>query len=487
MRRFLFVLLAAFLLLAVPVFAREAMEVDDRLKAEVKDLSVEQCVEKLQQRFPNADAERIENRCDEIKKAYEELRDEDAKRLRELAKDTWEGLSDEEKNKLKYLNRERLQALSEMNEEQMKALLAGYRLVKYEDGFKKRVIARERLEEWEDRFDQWEERLDELSDTIKEKRNEFLRFKQLEKECRENNTNSSDCQEIYEEAIAKAKEHLLNLADKEIALLEKLKTRVEQNENIDDEKAQEILEEIDERIAALTQAKEAVQDATTKDELKEAAEAILENWKDIKELLKVHTYQLYHSRVGEILQRATMLERKLDNLLAYMAENNLSTEAIAPLVDAFGEKIESARAKFEEADEKLKDAYALKQESQPDVDAIKNLSNEAKVLLEQAHEELNDAHEIFKDISELVKDQRDLLKESDDDYYVLEDDDSDDLDDDSDNDDSNDDERDDSGNDSDSDLDDADDDSDEEDSDDDDSDESNNDNSTDDNSTRGNN
>lgn len=328
-------------------------------------------------------------------------------------------LSDEELQKLRLVNAERIK---DLDAEALKERLMAYRVEQYDPvlGFKERVIAQERklvLTREQEALDEAE---DGLEDDVEETKRAFENAKAAYKACE--GDDSPDCESVRTDAIQKAKDHLLKHADLQKTVLDKFKNRVEGSEVIDGDRAEAILDEIEDKKADLEVLKESVQAAETKEELKDIAEELYGNWKQWREMLRVREVQMSYAITAGVLQQAEQLELKLERILAKLADLDVDTTGLEEQIDTFHAEVAAARADYEASQEKLKQAFEERAADEPDVGLIKTLNDEAHILLESAKSHLDTARDVFEDIWETYEDEREELEFDEDDEILEEED-----------------------------------------------------------------
>lgn len=269
--------------------------------------------------------------------------------------------------------------------------------------FKKRAIALEKVRLAEKNFKLAKEEYVKANRIYKEKKALFLDVKEKLKACE--GVESDECNELREKAEEHAKAFLINGAKMAIEHLNKIKNKVESAEDMDEDKAREIITEIDTAISKLEDAITQVEAAQSKEAVQEAAKVINDIWKSIKHKEKLHAARLVHAKVWNIIKRSEHLEERLDSALADMEEKGVDVEDIEAKVDEFSVKISEAKEKFEKAEELLKQARDLKTENsdEEEIAKVTELVEEAKQLLREAHNAIKEAHRILVEIIKAIR------------------------------------------------------------------------------------
>ena len=246
----------------------------------------------------------------------------------------------------------------------------------------------------------------------------FLEAKNKTKECEDNE--NATCNQNRKEIEERAKEHLLNIADMILEHLNKLKAKVEENEDLSEEEANEIIAKIDEEIAEVEEVKSVIETSDSKEEIKEAAKTLKRIWSKIKLNAKVHAGRVVNARIGGIIVKSDHLSVKLEKILERMESKGKNTTSIQPLIDKFNSLIDEAKIKYNESIAKFKEA---KESDPPNTTLIR----EAQESMKEAHKLLQDAQKKLRDIVKSIKqsDGDDELEEAEEEEETSEDEDED--------------------------------------------------------------
>ncbi|MBU1975003.1 MAG: hypothetical protein KKG59_01215 [Nanoarchaeota archaeon] len=302
-------------------------------------------------------------------------------------------LSAEEQKKLLLMTRSRQAAILKMGTENAQNTLARYRLqtaatVKAPG----RVIAKEKMEAAKAKYMAAKNRYATLREEYNGKKEQFLEYKGLEKQCIDGTeTDEAKCAEYAEKALEHAKAHLSKLADMIVDQLEKVKAKVESSETMSEEEATTAIADLDEQISIVTAAKADVDTAETKEEVKVAGRVIVDAWKKVHFKLKRHAANLIYTNVRNLIAKAEALENRLDRILAQMEEDGIEVGDIDELVDEFSEYIATAKENYKLGMELLQKAKLS--ESTEEVES-------AHAYFLKAHEAMKSAHTT---LSEIIK------------------------------------------------------------------------------------
>jgi hypothetical protein len=294
--------------------------------------------------------------------------------------------------------------------------------------FKKRVIAVNKLELAKERFQVSKEKFVTARERVKEKNAELAQIKNRFRECQDVDT--EECDEIRAKTLEHAKAILTNSAEAMIAHLEKIKEKVEANDDLSEEEAEKIIEDIDVAIERLQNAIDRVEAAETIEEVKEAGKEIKKVWLKFKPWAKRHAARVLHAALGDIIVRSEHLENKLMCSLDAMEEQGIEVSDLEAKVEEFSDLIDNAKEKHAEAMELFKEAAEIKTETPTDEEAekVSDLVQQAQELLKEARASLKEAHvklvEIVKGIREaggkITPCEKEEGLEEDEEYVVVE-------------------------------------------------------------------
>lgn len=170
--------------------------------------------------------------------------------------------------------------------------------------------------------------------------------------------------------------------------LNKLRSQVESNTNLDEETAQKMLSEIDDAINKLNNLKIKIENAQTKDEIKQDAKELRQIWIDLKYRLKLQSQQIVNSKLANLIEKIESLQKKLDKAL----QSNITVNQ--EKLNSFNSKLEEARSKFDQAQQLITNAD--KNMTEENIGNINKLNAESR-------ESLKEANNILKDILAEIK------------------------------------------------------------------------------------
>ena len=247
---------------------------------------------------------------------------------------------------------------------------------------------REQFEAAKQQYATAREQYTEAKQSIEENR-ERLR------ECKEEAT--EDCKLVVKEVKKDVKDFLLGAADRILAALEKVQSRVEASSMTDDEKL-EILADIEERIAAVDAAKESINaltETSTKAEIKEVTAELKDAWKGARAGLKTGVGRLANEKIHGVVVKSEQLQTKLERTIAKLEEQGYDVSGIEDLKAEFDAKIADAKTHYDAA------VAMYAQEIVPG--EVDELMKEANAEMKAAQESLKEAHQVLKEIVDEIK------------------------------------------------------------------------------------
>ena len=333
-----------------------------------------------------------------------------------------EGLPEEKAKILAKLGRAEQKKLLEMPESERLEKLEKYTIKTVEKDmlFKKRAIAKDKVDNAKKEYIAAKKEYARVNDIYKDRKEKFLDVKDELKKCSGNKT--QECIELEKLAINYSKEYVVNGAKMAIEHLMKIKSNVESADGMDEERANEIISEIDEMISEINASLSKVEAATTKEEVIEGAKEISKIWTKIKHVKEIHAARVINAGTWNIIKKSEILEKRLASALERLNKTGKNIDDINQMIDDFSEKISAAKEKYNEAENLLNNAKNITQDNGG------NMTDEAKELVKQARESLNEAHsnikEAYKILAKIVSEINAaggvIKDESDDDYEVEE-------------------------------------------------------------------
>lgn len=322
-----------------------------------------------------AEREKVKEKIENLKAAREEKKENIQEKLREVNKKGIEGI-----DKLKE------RALLKYNENM---------------GYKAREIGKEKIEELRKEVEKTKEKYEKAKTDLEEAKNKFKEKIELKKSCKE----TGDCNVTEEQLIEHAKKFLGNSANAIIEHLNKAKTKIQENEALTEEEAKEMTAKIDSKIVEIQAAKQQAENATTKEDIRQAAMKINASWKNIKTVTRAHSLIIANSHLGGVIAKSEKLNEKLQKIVTRMEENGKNTENIKPLVEEYKTKVNTAKEKYDLATQKYKEFWLA--EGKPE--AVEKLK-EAQDLIKEAKQLLKEANEKLREIAKLARTEREEVE-----------------------------------------------------------------------------
>ena len=260
--------------------------------------------------------------------------------------------------------------------------------------FKARALTKVKLEKARTNFLKAKDNFLKARERYEGAHQKFSEAKLKVEECKEEETEK--CMEIKEQIKEHAKESLTAIADRILEHLEKLKAKVESNEDLSEEEAAEIIAKIGEQKTSIEEAKNIIETSETKEEVIEAAKTLKNAWARIKSRVRLNAARTVNARIGGIIVKSRQLEVKLEKTLERMAENGKDTSEVETLVVEFNTRIGAAKTSYESALEKFEEAKGT---TPPDT----NLVQEGNDLMKEANKSLQEANKVLNDIIKSIK------------------------------------------------------------------------------------
>src|SRR3989344_3211017 len=328
------------------------------------------------------------------------LKAERLKRLAELEKEKLERISElneSEIEKISGLNRARLNDLAKLGKDRLKLELKSIHVIKVKNAaeLKKKNLTLGEIARLRERFENARQKFDDAKDEMDESRESLQEAKK-----------KRDANATFEHSKA----YVIKSAEAMISHLEKLKLKIQENENINGSTEARIVAQIDVQISEIAQIKAEAEASTTKEQIKEAASKLRAKWGRLQNLIKFYSDRIVAARVRGIVNQGLVLEKRIENILQKAEEKGIDVNVSAEL-DMFSTKIELSTSKHQQAQAKLSEAFELRLKVEPaDSEKVKSLMEGANKLLKESREAIKEAHEVLK---ELVKKIRDAYPEAD--------------------------------------------------------------------------
>ncbi|MBI5392811.1 hypothetical protein HZA96_02985 [Candidatus Woesearchaeota archaeon] len=390
---------------------------------------VKRCIERVTKNHPKADEKRIEKFCRkhiELKmkinekisekkekfkqKMAEKNKNLDEFRLRALAK-----MSENNEDIAKFaesLNEKGLDVYAHLsvkarqwcNEHprECEKRIENWKIEKVKD---KKKVLKDKLDKIEEKYLKAKDNFEKAEKNYKEQRNQFSEVKEKLKTCKEDNQ-TEQCNQLRQSAIDKAKrmaQHSIELLTNH---LEKIKERINENENIADDETTQVSTEIDEQIKLLSDISLRVEAAKTKDEIKFLAKKVQNLWRKYKFKAESHALHVANARIQGVVERSEKVEDKFQCVLNQLESEGKDTAEIDALIERYNAKIADARENFTKAKASFNSAVELrtsKNLTETEIQTVIKLNKEGKAYTDAAKTAIKDSHEIVKQIMKAIK------------------------------------------------------------------------------------
>ena len=245
------------------------------------------------------------------------------------------------------------------------------------------------IEKFKHNYEQAKERFAHAKDQLKDAKDAL-------KEAREKHDENA--------TLEHGKEYLVKISDVMINNLEKIKSKVQENDNIPEDTANAIVTAIDAQIADLNDIKTKAQNATTKEEVKELAKKLRQKWDAYQHFARLYAARVISARVQGIINEGLVLEKRLDRILNESEAKGIDVDVDAEVTE-FHDDITTAKDKFKQAHDKLSAALLLKVQNTGNTttNQVKQLVDEANALLKESRDALKAAHDVLKEIVQKIK------------------------------------------------------------------------------------
>jgi len=367
--------------------------------------NVTECVADYKERMPNVNETKIKAACEYAFKVREVLAPKFGDNLprvqrfivqnQDQIEDWLEKLDDKSADMIQKLDRSRLKECLN-NTDKCKEKIKDWKVKveKVKDRVREREIEKDKFLEANNKFLRAKNQYLQMKNLHLKVRSEFLDLKKQLAKCEKKG--EDNCTKLEEQLMDKAKEDLTALADRIIQHLEKIKSKIEAADNLNETDAEVMIDKIDDYISQLEDAKDAIDGSDTQKELKEAAQDLKDLWNDMDYYAKRYAERVIHAYTKGVFVRSELLETKLEDVLKRLENKSINISGMEDLLDNYSHYIDLARAKMDNASDlfnKAKDLRAAGNES-----GAKAKLEQAKNLTEEAHQALTQAHTILMDL-----------------------------------------------------------------------------------------
>ncbi len=325
---------------------------------------------RLREEFPDANLQRLENLVEENPRVEELL----------------ERIPDQHADVLMHMSRAQQKIIAHMGTEEAASRLSSLRVehVPAEEMLRKRQISVERIENARQNFEAARQRYQNAFENYNQNKGQFEDARERLRECQD----IDECRELNERALEHSRAMLHRAIEMIIEHLNKVKERIASSEEIDSETAQQAISKIEEIIERLENLLEKALSAESREEIREVAREIAQEWRSIRNTERIYSTIAVDARVWGIVQRAKILEQRLERAISQMHEIGIDTTILEEKAGQLSEKIEEAENKYKKARELISQARADPEESSE--------------LIEQARSHILEAHELLKEANRIL-------------------------------------------------------------------------------------
>ncbi|MBR9692646.1 hypothetical protein GOV07_01810 [Candidatus Woesearchaeota archaeon] len=249
--------------------------------------------------------------------------------------------------------------------------------------------ARERNEMAKEKYEQARERYKEAQGKVNEAREKW-------QDC-EGDENEA-CTAAREKIRGNAKPFLGNSADMILQSLERVYAQVAGNENMDPERQEEILDELEEQMAEVEAAKaetEALDDNSTDDEIRDAAEGVRNSWQHTKAKMKRAAAHHAYARLGNIIEKLEHLGERTENAIEKLDANGKDVSKAKELHSEYLRLLAESRSEWELA----KQVW----EEQKEADEVDAQDSTAREHFQKARELAKEARSKLREVVRAIK------------------------------------------------------------------------------------
>jgi len=304
-------------------------------------------------------------------------------------------------DKLPEKARERLDKIEERRSnknKELKDFKKDPKLKKYDEDndYKARKIGKEKLDKAKKDYTKTKEKYIQAKEKYNEKKKNFNDKKEELRKCK--GVDPTKCDDLEEEIRDEAKKFLINTADRILKHLDKVRAKVDSNEDLSEDEVTEILANIDEMATDVESAKSTIEASEDKEEIQAAARTIKGVWTKIKHKLAIHTGKIVSSKIGYTIMKMKNVETSLERTLARMEENGIDTTEIQSSIDDINELVGQAKSDYSAALDKFKEAAEAE-----DAETAKALVQEGNELIKAVHNSLIEARKILSDVIKMIR------------------------------------------------------------------------------------
>ena len=265
-----------------------------------------------------------------------------------------------------------------------------------EDASESSAYAKEMVKEAKEMREKWKEVREKWKETMEEYRSARQEWVSAREAWM--NTKESGASETV--VVEKAKTFLDRGIELAIKHLEVVKERIENDPNLSEEEKQKILDKIDSYIEWLSNKKEELPELESKEQLREKATEVKEEWKSVKGDVKEIVGKLASARIENALEKAEKAGKRVEAVIEKYKEEGYDTTEAEELLQKFWDKLDDAKVKYEEVKQKW-----------DEVETVQDANELVKEINQYIRESAADLKEGYKNLKESIKELKQLKQE----------------------------------------------------------------------------
>ncbi len=272
--------------------------------------------------------------------------------------------------------------------------------------FKKRVLPKDFVKKAENQYKFAAEEFKKARQFSQKNRQAWMNAREkIRKECGGNNE-SEQCQALKEDMLKNAKDYLLNQAELVIAHLEKIKSKIEADENLDSATAESLMNGITQAISKTEELKSKIEQAETKEELKEYALDLKRFWEREKYRAANRALHMLGAKLNVVVEKSQALEDKLDCIVTQLEDEGVDTADFESLIDSYSSAIVEAQDMEDEIKGLIEEARDIRNGTnltETEIEQLKELNAEIREKTKGLNAKLKEAHGYVKEFFKGLK------------------------------------------------------------------------------------
>lgn len=292
-------------------------------------------------------------------------------------------LSNNDLQSFAALNRARQKHYIQSNEISKELSLINIEKINPIEIMKTRIISQQKSNKAEERFQIANQNLNELKNNMDSEKKLFLIA----------SSNNDDNKTLFH-----TKNFLNSSSEAIINHLEKIKSRIEQTQELNENHATLLTKDINNKIEELEEIQLLTDDATSITEIKKIASRLKSTWNRIRIKAEYYVFIITSSKTRALLIKSEVLEQKLEYILTDLEKKHYNVNNIEILLSQFSDQILDARLKFDSSMSNFSNARStgIKED-------IQSLLIDAKEKSEESRNSLRASQNILKEIVKQIR------------------------------------------------------------------------------------